>query len=56
MSSDEPYMNMIIVLLGLAYPILLQVIARLDERYESENIADLFKTEWQYNLFIINNL
>ena len=52
MSSDEPYINMIIALLGLAY----QVIARLDERYESENIADLFKTEWQYNLFIINNL
>jgi len=42
---------MIIALLGVAYPILLQVIARLDERYESENIAALFKTEWEWSAF-----
>lgn len=38
-------------MLGLAYPILLQVIARLDERYESEYIAALFKTEFQWKFF-----
>lgn len=42
---------MIIALLGLAYPILLQVIARLDEKYESQNIAELFKTEWEWTAF-----
>lgn len=42
---------MIIALLGLAYPILLQVIARLDEKYESENISTLFKTEWEWKAF-----
>ena len=51
MSSVEPYINIIIALLGLAYPILLQVITKLDERYESENIADLFKTEWELKVF-----
>lgn len=51
MSSVEPYINIIIALLGLAYPILLQVITKLDERYESENIADLFKTEWELKAF-----
>ena len=42
---------MIIALLGLAYPILLQVIARLDEKYESQNIAELFKTEREWTAF-----
>lgn len=51
MSSADPYINMIIALLGLAYPILLQVIARLDEKYESDNIATLFKTEWEWKAF-----
>lgn len=51
MASIDPYINMIIALLGLAYPILLQVIARLDEKYESENIATLFKTEWEWKAF-----
>jgi len=51
MSSIDPYINMIIALLGLAYPILLQVIARLDEKYESQNIAELFKTEWEWTAF-----
>jgi len=47
----DPYIKIIIALLGLAYPILLQVIARLDEKYESENIATLFKTEWEWKAF-----
>lgn len=51
MPSIAPYINMIIALLGLSYPILLQVIARLDERYESENITALFKTEWEWKAF-----
>lgn len=51
MSSIEPYINTIIALLGLTYPILLQVIARLDEKYESQNIADLFKIEQEWMAF-----
>ena len=51
MSSIDPYINMIIALLGIAYPILIQVIARLDVKYESQNITDLFKTEWEWKAF-----
>lgn len=51
MITIEPFINIIIALLGLAYPILLQVIARLDEKYVSENIATLFKTEWEWKAF-----
>ncbi|APU10470.1 hypothetical protein A5M85_09300 [Cellulophaga lytica] len=51
MITIEPFINIIIALLGLAYPILLQVIARLNEKYESENIATLFKTEWEWKAF-----
>lgn len=51
MISIEPFINIIIALLGLAYPILLQVIERLDEKYESENIGTLFKTECEWKAF-----
>lgn len=51
MLNIDPYINLIIALLGLAYPILLQVIARLDEKYESENIASLFKREFEWSAF-----
>lgn len=51
MITITPFINIIIALLGLAYPILLQVVARLDEKYESENISNLFKTEWEWKAF-----
>ena len=51
MASVDLFIYIIIGLLGLAYPILLQVIARLDEKYESENIAELFKKEFEWTAF-----
>ena len=39
-------------LLGIAYPIILQVIARLDEKYGSD-IVTLFKKENEYEWFIL---
>lgn len=49
--EPEPYINTIIALLGVAYPILLQVIAVFEERYESENIKNLFEKEWEWKAF-----
>jgi hypothetical protein len=51
MASVDLFIYIIIGLLGLAYPILLQVIARLDEKYESEYIAELFKNEFEWTAF-----
>ncbi|MGV8092062.1 MAG: hypothetical protein AB2L24_09395 [Mangrovibacterium sp.] len=51
MSSIDPYINTIIGLLGIAYPVLLQVIARLDEKYSSDQVVKLFNKEWEYNAF-----
>jgi len=51
MKSVDAYIYIIIGLLGVAYPILLQVVARLDEKYESEQIVKLFKQEWEGNFF-----
>lgn len=50
------YITTTISLFGVAYPILLQVIARLDEKYSSENIVTLFDGEiegilFKWNLF-----
>ena len=51
MKSVDAYIYIIIGLLGVAYPILLQVVARLDEKYESEQIVKLFNKEWEGNAF-----
>lgn len=39
------YIPLFVALIGIAYPIILQVIARLDEKYNSENIVKLFNQE-----------
>lgn len=41
-----------VAILGLAYPIILQVIARLDEKYGSDFVV-LFKDEKEYQWFIL---
>lgn len=37
------YATVIITILGIAYPILFQVIAKLDENYSSDIVFDLLK-------------
>jgi len=51
MANINIYTNIVIALLGLAYPILLQIIAKLDEKYESEEITELFKKEFEWKAF-----
>jgi len=51
MSEIGIYITVTITLLGVAYPILLQVIARLDEKYSSEKIVGLFDNEIEGKLF-----
>lgn len=45
------YTSVAISLLGVAYPILLQVISTLDEKYSSIQIVELFDTEIEKKLF-----
>ena len=51
MSETGIYITITITLLGLAYLILLQVIARLDEKYSSEKIVSLFDQELEGRFF-----
>lgn len=51
MTSIDGYIYIIIGLLGVAYPVLLQVIARLDDKYSSDKIVELFNQEWEYSAF-----
>lgn len=51
MIEIQLYVTITISLLGVAYPILLQVIARLDEKYSSERIVSLYNTEFEAKLF-----
>ena len=51
MARIDPYIYLIVSLLGVAYPILLQVVARHDERYESEHITSLSKSEIEWTAF-----
>jgi len=51
MESIDAYINTVIAILGVAYPLLLQVIARLDEKYSSDKIVELFNKEWESKAF-----
>ncbi|WP_194778151.1 hypothetical protein [Pararhodonellum marinum] len=51
MANLDPYINTVIALLGVAYPLLLQVISRLDEKYSSDKIVELFDQEWESKAF-----
>lgn len=51
MTSIDAYIYIIIGLLGVAYTVLLQVVARLDEKYSSDKIVDLFDKEWENKVF-----
>lgn len=45
MTSTDFYLYMFIGILGVAYPVLLQVIARLDDKYSSNHILEIFTEE-----------
>jgi hypothetical protein len=51
MTYIDPYITVTISLLGIAYPILFQVVARLDDKYASDRILELFCNEEEYKLF-----
>jgi len=51
MLETDFYIYIVISLLGVAYPLLLQVISRLDEKYTSENIVGLFEKEIEGKAF-----
>ena len=53
MKPVDFYITLTVSLIGIAYPILLQVISRLDEKYDSENIISLFDKEWEGRSFKI---
>ncbi len=46
--------SFVVAILGVAYPILFQVVARLDEKYTSIIIVDLFSKEKERNLFLVS--
>ena len=51
MAPLDFYIYVVISFLGVAYPLLLQVIARLDEKYSSDIIVQLFEKELEGKLF-----
>lgn len=51
MLEVEVYTRIVVGILGMAYPLLLGVIARLHDKYESTNIVELFDDEWEKKLF-----
>jgi hypothetical protein len=53
MSYIDASIYFIIAILSISYPIMLQVIARLDDRYESRIISGLFEAEREWRWFRI---
>ncbi len=59
MNSIPEYAKIVATLLGIAYPILFQVVSRLDEKYSSILIVDFFNKEKErmlYKYFLISSL
>lgn len=54
MKEIQIYASATIAILGVAYPILLQVISRLDEKYDSDHIVELFEKEKITRRFVIS--
>lgn len=57
MNHIEIYASVIITILGVAFPILFQVITRLNDRYNSDKIVEIFNDEpvkkwFMYQLYI----
>ncbi len=50
MNIPEICITFIAALLGVAYPILLEVVSRLDEKYSSLVVVNLFKKEMERKL------
>ena len=51
MTNLDFYIYIVISLLGVAYPLLLQVVARLDEKYSSIRIVAKFDQEYEGRVF-----
>ena len=51
MDPIAPFIRVIIVLLGIAFPVLFQVVSRLDDKYSSDHIVELFSQEKERKLF-----
>lgn len=51
MNSIEICIPFIVAILGIAYPILFQVISNLGEKYDSVLLVSVFKKEWEYKTF-----
>ena len=45
--------SFIAAILGIAYPILFEVISRVDEKYSSQTILELFRREKENRFFIV---
>lgn len=51
MTIPEICIPIIIALTGIAYPISIQAIARIEDKYVSNSIRGLFENEWPWKLF-----
>lgn len=47
MNEIASYMSIVAAILGVGYPIILQNIARLDDKYSSDYIIKIFNQEWE---------
>lgn len=51
MEFIEVLIAIVVAILGLAYPLLLQIVSSLDTRYSSTKITNLFHNHWTYEWF-----
>lgn len=52
-TAEYYFVEIVSALIGISYPFIFQIIARIDEKYKSVNLVRLFKKETTYKFFKI---
>jgi predicted small secreted protein len=55
-NAQEIFTAIIAAILGIAFPILIQSISLIDEKYGSTRLMKRFKNEFRYHFFINGSL
>jgi len=55
-TAETFIIEIVAALIGFSYPFIFQIIARIDDKYHSVNLVQLFKNEWRFKYYQVTLL
>lgn len=55
-TAETFILEIVAALIGFSYPFIFQIIARIDDKYHSVNLVQLFKSEWWFKYYQVSLL